>query len=170
MELIGQANDMGLRIDHVVHATGSAGTQAGLIAGLAGIRSGVPLLGIGVRAPRDKQEDNVFKLACATAELCGTPGAVRREDVVANSDYVGKGYGFSTPGSLNAIQMLARLEGILLDPVYTGKGMAGFLDLIGKGQFKKGQNIVFIHTGGSAGLFGYVDDFGFGRSRQSKAA
>jgi L-cysteate sulfo-lyase len=170
MELIGQANDMGLRIDQVVHATGSAGTQAGLIAGLAGIRSGVPLLGIGVRAPRDKQEENVFKLACATAELCGTPGAVRREDVVANCNYVGKGYGFSTPASLEAIQMLARLEGILLDPVYTGKGMAGLIDLIRKGQFRKGQNVVFVHTGGSAGLFGYVDDFGFARSRPARAA
>ena len=170
IELIGQANDMGLRIDHVVHATGSAGTQAGLIAGLAGIRSGVPLLGIGVRAARDKQEENVFKLACATADLCGSPGAVRREDVVANSDYVGKGYGFSTAASLEAIQMLARLEGILLDPVYTGKGMAGLIDLIHKGLFKKGQNVVFVHTGGSAGLFGYVDDFGFARAGRARAA
>lgn len=170
IELVAQANDKGLRIDHVVHATGSAGTQAGLIVGLAGIRSGVPLLGIGVRAPKDRQEENVFKLACATADLCGTPGAVRREDVAANCDYIGKGYGFSTPGSIDAIQTLARLEGILLDPVYTGKGMAGFLDLIRKGQFKKGQNVVFVHTGGSVGLFGYVDDFGYSGARQSKAA
>jgi L-cysteate sulfo-lyase len=170
IELVCQANDMGLRIDHVVHATGSSGTQAGLIVGLAGIRSGVPLLGIGVRAPRDKQEENVFKLASATAELCGTPGAVRREDVVANCDYVGTGYGFSTPDSLDAIKMLARLEGILLDPVYTGKGMAGFIDLIRKGMFKKDQNVVFIHTGGSAGLFAYVDDFGFSRSAHARAA
>src|SRR5258708_24541179 len=108
MELIGQANDMGLKIDHVVHATGSAGTQAGLIAGLAGIRSGVPLLGIGVRAPREKQEENVFKLACATSDLCGTPGAVRREDRVANSDYVGKGYGFSHPPAPAPIPTLPR--------------------------------------------------------------
>jgi L-cysteate sulfo-lyase len=170
IELIAQANDLGLRIDHVVHATGSAGTQAGLLAGLAGIRSGVPLLGIGVRAPRDKQEENVFKLACATAELCGASGAVRRDDVVANSDYVGSGYGFSTPASLDAIKTLAQLEGILLDPVYTGKGMAGFIDLIRKGRFKRDQNVVFIHTGGSVGLFGYVDDFGFGRAAQSRAA
>lgn len=170
MELIGQANDIGLRIDHVVHATGSAGTQAGLVTGLAATRSGVPLLGIGVRAPRPKQEENVFKLACATADLCGVSGAVRREDVVANCDYVGSGYGFSTPGSIDAIQTLARLEAILLDPVYTGKGMAGFLDLTRKGFFKKGQNVVFIHTGGSVGLFGYVDDFGFSRSRHAKAA
>jgi L-cysteate sulfo-lyase len=170
IELVTQANDLGLRIDHVVHATGSAGTQAGLITGLAGIRSGVPLLGIGVRAPREKQEENVFKLACATADLCGASGAVRREDVVANCDYVGKGYGFSTPGSIDAIQMLARREAILLDPVYTGKGMAGLIDLIRKGLFKKGENIVFVHTGGSVGLFGYVDDFGFKRARPAHAA
>jgi L-cysteate sulfo-lyase len=165
LELITQANDLGLRIDHVVHATGSAGTQAGLIAGLAGIRSGVPLLGIGVRAPKEKQEENVFKLACATADLCGIPGAVAREQVVANCDYVGAGYGLSTPASIDAIETLARLEGILLDPVYSGKAMAGLIDLTRKGVFKKGQNIVFIHTGGSAGLFGYVEDFGLSAAR-----
>ncbi len=159
LELVQQANEMGLRIDHIVHATGSAGTQAGLVAGLSGIRSGIPLLGISVRAPRERQEENVFNLAAATASLCGAAGAVLRNDVAANSDYVGSGYGFSTPGSIDAIKTLARLEGILLDPVYTGKGMAGLIDLVRKGQFRKGQNIVFIHTGGSVGLFGYVNDF-----------
>jgi len=161
LELVTQANDLGLRIDHVVHATGSAGTQAGLAAGLAGIRSGVPLLGIGVRAPKKQQEEAVFKLACATAEQCGCAGAVAREQVVANCDYIGAGYGLSTSESVEAIKMLARLEGILLDPVYSGKAMAGLIDLVHKGEFHKGQNIVFIHTGGSAGLFGYVGDFGF---------
>src|SRR5271156_4556245 len=159
MELIGQANDMGLRIDHVVHATGSAGTQAGLVVGLAGIRSGVPLLGIGVRAPRERQEKSVFELACATGDLCGVAGAVARGDVVADCDYVGPGYGISTPASIEAIEMLARLEGILLDPVYSGKAMAGLIDLARKGRFK-GENVVFIHTGGSVGLFGYLSDFG----------
>ena len=159
IELVAQANDLGLRIDHVVHATGSAGTQAGLVAGLAGIRSGVPLLGIGVRAPRDRQEENVFRLATQTAELCGCPGAVARGDVVANCDYVGAGYGISTPGSVEAIRMLARLEGILLDPVYSGKGMAGLIDLIRRGRFRRDENVVFIHTGGSVGLFAYAGDF-----------
>jgi L-cysteate sulfo-lyase len=159
LELVTQANDAGLRIDHVVHATGSAGTQAGLVAGLCGMRAGVPLLGIGVRAPRDKQEENVYRLAAATAALCGCEGAVRREDVVANCDYVGAGYGFSTPASIEAIRMLARLEGILLDPVYSGKAMAGLVDLVRQGRFRRGQNVVFIHTGGSVGLFGYVRDF-----------
>jgi L-cysteate sulfo-lyase len=166
LELITQANDLGLKIDHVVHATGSAGTQAGMIVGLAGSRSGVPLLGIGVRAPRERQEKSVFDLACATADLCGIPGAVSRDDVVADCDYVGPGYGVSTPASIEAIEILARLEGILLDPVYSGKAMAGLIDLARKGRFKKGENVVFIHTGGSVGLFGYVADFGY-RTRRS---
>jgi L-cysteate sulfo-lyase len=169
IELVNQANDMGLRIDHLVHATGSAGTQAGLIAGLVGINSGVPLLGIGVRAPKEKQEENVFKLACATAEKIGCAGVVKRQDVVANCNYVGQGYGFPAADTIAAIELLARKEAILLDPVYSGKGMAGLIDLIRRGFFKKGQNIVFLHTGGSVGLFGYLKDFTFD-GRQSAAA
>jgi L-cysteate sulfo-lyase len=83
---------------------------------------------------------------------------VRREDVVANCDYVGDGYGIPTAGMREALLLLARLEGLLFDPVYTGKGLAGMIDLIRKGQFQAGQNVVFVHTGGSAGLFGYLED------------
>lgn len=165
IELMTQASDIGLRIDHIVHATGSAGTQAGLVAGLCGINAGVPLLGIGVRAPKEKQEENVYKLALATAEKCGCPGVVKRSDVAANCDYVGRGYGFPAADTIAAIELLARTEAILLDPVYSGKGMAGVIDLCRKGYFKKGENIVFIHTGGAAGLFAYADDFGYRNAR-----
>lgn len=158
-ELLSQANDRSLTIDHIVHATGSAGTQAGLITGLKAMNARIPLLGVGVRAPRQKQEENVFKLASATAEKLGCPGVVERADVVANSDYVGDGYGIPTPATIEAIEMFAQLEGILLDPVYSGKGAAGLLDLIRKGQFKKGERVVFIHTGGSVALFGYLSVF-----------
>lgn len=159
LELLNQANETGLRIDHVVHATGSAGTQAGLVAGFEGSRSGIPVLGIGVRAPRQAQEENVFRLACATADLLGMPGAVQRDTVVANCDYVGGGYGVPTDAMVDAVTLVARTEGILLDPVYSGKGMAGLIDLIRKNHFDKNQNIVFLHTGGSAGLFGYRNPF-----------
>ncbi len=159
LELVAQANDMSLRIDHVVHATGSAGTQAGLVVGLEGLRSHIPVLGIGTRAPRPLQEENIYKLACATADLMDMPGAVARERVVANTDYVGAGYGVPTDGMVEAINILARTEGILLDPVYSGKGMAGLIDLIRKGQFKTSENVVFLHTGGSVGLFGYNNIF-----------
>jgi len=155
IELATQANDMGLRIDHLVHATGSAGTQAGLVAGIEGCRSHIPVLGIGVRAARPQQEENVYKLACATADLLGMSGSVARDRVVANTDYVGPGYGMPTDAMIEAINLLARHEGILLDPVYSGKGMAGLIDLVRKGHFKKSENVVFLHTGGSVGLFGY---------------
>ena len=159
LELMDQANGMGLDIDSLVHATGSAGTQAGLVVGLAGARSQIPVYGVGVRAPKPAQEERVYNLAVQTAELLGVPGSVQREDVVANCDYVGPGYGKPTPGMIEAVTMLARLEGILLDPVYSGKGMAGLIDLCRKGHFKKGQNVVFLHTGGSVALYGYMHAF-----------
>ena len=158
-ELVAQANDMGLNIDRLVHATGSAGTQAGLVAGLHAMSSPLRVLGIGVRNPRDKQEANVLKLAQATALHMGLDRPVPASAVEANCDYVGTGYGHPTPGMIEAVQMVARCEGIFLDPVYSGKGMAGLIDLVRKGVFTKGQTIVFLHTGGSSGLFGYVDTF-----------
>ena len=159
-ELVTQASDMGLRIDCLVHATGSAGTQAGLVAGLVALNSGIPVLGIGVRAPKPRQEANVLALAERTAAHLGLPGIVKPHHVVANCDYVGQGYGIPTEGMVAAVKLLAEQEGILLDPVYSGKGMAGLIDLIGKGYFSPDQNVVFLHTGGQVGLFGYPEAFG----------
>ena len=158
-ELMQQADEMGLKIDRVVHATGSAGTQAGLVAGLVGINAGVRVLGIGVRAPKDRQEANVHKLAQEVAEYVGVHGGVPREAVEANCDYVGAGYGQPTDGMYEAVSMVARLEGILLDPVYSGKGMAGLIDLIRKGKIGSNETVVFLHTGGAVGLFGYNSFF-----------
>lgn len=154
-EIIAQSNDLGLRVDHVLHATGSTGTQAGLVVGFQGTNSAIPVLGISVRAARDKQEDNVRKLARQTWQLLKIRGEFPDEAVQANADYVGGGYGVPTDGMVEAVQLLARTEGILLDPVYSGKGFAGLLDLIRQGHFHPGQNIVFVHTGGAVGLFGY---------------
>jgi L-cysteate sulfo-lyase len=158
-ELVQQADEMGLAIDRVVTATGSAGTQAGLVVGLEGMDAGIPVLGIGVRAPKDRQEANVHNLAEATADYLGVRGGVARSAVVANCDYVGPGYGRPTPGMIEAVKMLARLEGVLLDPVYSGKAMAGLIDLIRKGEIRKGERVVFLHTGGAVGLFGYTKVF-----------
>jgi L-cysteate sulfo-lyase len=160
LELVYQASAMGLRIDHVVHATGSAGTQAGLVAGLKALNSGIAVLGIGVRAPKERQEATVLALAEQTVSLLGVAGVIQRDDVVANCDYVGQGYGIPTQSMVDAVKLVARTEGILLDPVYSGKGMAGLIDLIGKGMFGPGEVVVFLHTGGAVGLFGYPDSFG----------
>ncbi len=157
MELLQQADEQGLVIDHLITATGSAGTQAGLAVGLKGMGSDIPMLGIGVSIPQDAQEEKVYALACATAEFIGKPGIVAREDIVANCNYVGDGYGVPTESMNEAVMMLARKEGLLFDPVYSGKGLAGMIDLIRKGEFKDASNIVFLHTGGSAALFAYLD-------------
>ncbi len=163
-ELIAQAAARGLSIDYLVHATGSAGTQAGLVAGLHAANSKIKLLGIGTRAPKEKQETMVYDLACRTSEHMRMRGGVPRESVEANCDYVGGGYGIPTPGMVEAVTILAQAEGILLDPVYSGKGMAGLIDLIRKGRFAKDENVVFLHTGGSVALFGYPNAFDLPKS------
>jgi L-cysteate sulfo-lyase len=157
IELIAQAKSKDITFDSIIMATGSAGTQAGLVVGSKITKSNIPVFGIGVNAPKEAQEEKVFKLASDLSDFMGLPNLVSRDDVVANCDYVGDGYGIPTPEMNKALLQLARLEGLLFDPVYSGKGLAGMIDLIGKGYFENQKNIVFIHTGGAAGLFAYHD-------------
>jgi L-cysteate sulfo-lyase len=110
-----------------------------------------------VNIPQPEQEAKVFKLAGETAEYIGKPGCVTRDDIIADCSYIGPGYGEPTEGMNEAVLMLARLEGLLFDPVYSGKALAGMIDYIREGRFTKGQKIVFLHTGGVAGLFAYAD-------------
>ena len=158
-ELAEQSIEMGLKIDALVHATGSSGTQAGLVTGLAAIQSDIHLLGIGVRAPQEKQETMVHTLAVKTAEHLQTGLMIPRNAVRADCNYVGPGYGKPTAGMVEAVKLLARTEGLLFDPVYSGKGLDGMISLIRKGYFDGMENIVFLHTGGSAALFGYPEIF-----------
>jgi L-cysteate sulfo-lyase len=153
-EIVVQADELDLPIDRIVTATGSAGTHAGLVAGLAVMGADIPVLGIGVRAPKPKQEENVLKLARQTAALLGRPEAVTAELVVADCDYVGEGYGLIDEAVIEALKLAARTDGIVLDPVYTGKAMKGLIALARAGRFKD-ETVVFLHTGGAQGLFGY---------------
>ena len=157
IELIAQSKSKDITFDSIIMATGSAGTQAGLVVGSKITKCNIPVLGIGVNAPKEAQEEKVFKLASDLSDFMGSPNLVSRDDVVANCDYVGDGYGVPTPEMNKALLQLARLEGLLFDPVYSGKGLAGMIDLAGKGYFENQKNIVFIHTGGAAGLFAYHD-------------
>ena len=160
-EIVVQADELDLKIDRIVTATGSAGTHAGLVAGLAVMGADVPVLGIGVRAPKDRQETNVLKLAEETAALLGQAGRVTREMVVADCDYVGEGYGLIDQGVIDALTLAARTDGIVLDPVYSGKAMKGLIALARAGSFQ-GETVVFLHTGGAQGLFGYESEIGAG--------
>jgi D-cysteine desulfhydrase len=156
-EILAQSFEMGLRIDQIVCASGSAGTHAGLINGLVGNNSQISLLGINVRRTQAEQEPMVHKLACETASLLGIPGSIPREAITALGDWVGPGYSLPSPEMVDAVRTIAAVEGILLDPVYTGKAMAGLIGLIRQGHYKKGGNILFVHTGGSPALYAYQD-------------
>ena len=153
-EIVVQADELDLSVDRIVTATGSAGTHAGLVAGLAVLGADIPVLGIGVRAPKEKQEANVLKLAKETAALLGHPDRVTDDMVVADCDYVGEGYGLIDQGVADALMLAARSDGIVLDPVYSGKAMKGLIVLAKAGRFK-GETVVFLHTGGAQGIFGY---------------
>ena len=160
IELLEQADERDIEFDHIVHATGSAGTQAGLAVGLKSVDASSRLLGFGVRAPRDVQEANVYNLARATCDKFGVPGVVARDDIVADCAYVGPGgYGVPTDATIEANRIFARFEGALLDPVYSGKAAAGLIDYCRRGVFKKGERVCFLHTGGSTSLHGYLDSF-----------
>jgi len=156
-EILAQTFDLGLDIQTILCASGSAGTQAGLVTGVQGCNLNVPVLGINVSRTKQAQEELVYGLVQATAEQVGLSTAVPRETVICFGDYVGPGYSLPTPGMAEAVQLLARTEGILLDPVYTGKAMAGLIDLVRKGYFERDSNILFVHTGGSPALYVYEE-------------
>ena len=155
-EILAQSFDLGVAFDHIVTPSGSAGTHAGLLVGLVGRGAAVPLTGVNVSRPRAAQEAKVHDLALATAELLGL-APPSRETVVALGDWVGPGYALPTPEMVEAVRMLGRLEGVLLDPVYTGKAMAGLIGLVRAGRFKTSDHVLFLHTGGSPALYAYQD-------------
>lgn len=154
-EIMAQAFDLGVKFDRIVVASGSAGTHSGLIAGLIALNAGIPVTGINVRRPRAEQEANVLKLAVATAEMLGTPAPVAG-DIVALDQWVGPGYSLPTAEMVEAVRMLASQEGILLDPVYSGKAMAGLIALTRQGAFN-GERVLFLHTGGSPSLSAFAN-------------
>ena len=155
-EIMDQSFEMGVAFDRIVVASGSAGTHSGLIAGLVALSAGIPVTGINVRRPRAEQEANVLKLAQATADLMGTPQPVA-ENIVALADWVGPGYSLPTPEMVEAVRLLAAKEGILLDPVYSGKAMAGMIGMARQGAFD-GERVLFLHTGGSPSLSAFAGD------------
>ena len=141
-------------LTHIVHATGSSGTQAGLLAGKKYFQSQLQIIGISVRYEKKIQEEKVYNEAKKVCEKLKCD-VLDRSEVVAYDDYVGSGYGEPTDGMIEATNLLAKKEAILLDPVYSGKGFAGLIGLIRQKKFTKKDNILFIHTGGAVSLSAY---------------
>lgn len=158
-EILQQSFEMGLSIDHMVVPSGSAGTHAGILAGFEGTHAGIPVSGINVSRTKQDQERLVYDLAVKTADKVGAAGTVDPKTVTCFDGYVGPGYSLPTQEMADAVKLLASTEAILLDPVYSGKAMAGCIDLARNGYFDDCKNIVFLHTGGSPALYAYLDNF-----------
>ena len=158
-EILNQLFDQGLKIDNIVLTSGSAGTHAGMLAGMVGMDGQIPITGIGINKENEKQVPHVHALANRTAQKLGLARLPRPDEVIIFDEYIGGGYSIPTPEMVSAVKLLARIEGILLDPVYTGKTMAGMIDLVKQGYFKDCENILFLHTGGSPALYAYMADF-----------
>ncbi len=156
-EIMAQLFDKGINIDHMVIPSGSAGTHAGIITGLVGVNANIPVIGVSVNRNKELQTNAVWNLAKATAERVGVAAEITKDMIQVTDEYVGPGYSVPSDEMVEAVQLLARTEGILLDPVYTGKVMAGLIGMVRKGKFKKEDNILFLHTGGSPALYAYEE-------------
>lgn len=158
-EIMNQLNTELLSIDHIVVPSGSAGTHAGMVVGMVGTNANIPVSGINVSRPKDVQEGIVRKLAEETAKRLEMRTAIPRDAVVCYDQYVGPGYSLPTDSMVEAVRLFAKHEAILLDPVYSGKAAAGLLDLVRSGNFSRGGNVLFLHTGGSPALYAYLPTF-----------
>jgi len=154
-ELAAQFRDQAVQPGLIVLASGSAGTQAGLLVGLALAGLEISVVGMCVGRPGPEQEEKVRALVAETAALLGRPDLADVIQVTCDGGYVGPGYGEETPGMIEAVQLLARTEGIFLDPVYTGKAMAGLIDYARGGRLAASDPVLFLHTGGTPALFVY---------------
>ncbi|MSO92003.1 MAG: D-cysteine desulfhydrase family protein [Rhodospirillales bacterium] len=159
-ETLEQARAQKIEIDAIVLPTGSAATHAGTLAGLRALGSRTKVFGICIRRNAALQSERVLARTRAAAKLLGTEHTIGNADVWVTDDYLGPGYGLPTPGMMEATELAAQTEALLVDPVYTGKAMAGLIGLVRKGHFKPSDTVVFLHTGGIPSLFGYQAVFG----------
>lgn len=154
-ELMAQLETAGEEVDTILFPSSSGGTQAGLVVGARALGFSGRIVGISVDKPRDTLAAHVAALATETAARLNQPFTFAPDEIEVNDAYLGGGYAVIGDAEREAIRVFARSEGLLLDPVYTGRAAAGLIDLIRKEQFSRDQTVLFWHTGGTAGLFSF---------------
>ncbi|MFB0520668.1 MAG: D-cysteine desulfhydrase family protein [Desulfatiglandales bacterium] len=157
-EISQQLEDQGIEIHYVVLANGTGGTQAGLVLGFKQLKLHLDVVGMSVFYEKTEAINMVVTQVTETARLLGLDAAITPGEVTVYDDYIGQGYGIPTKECIEAIRVVAQTEAIFLDPVYTGKAMAGLIDLVSKGQFARKDSLLFIHTGGVAADFAYAEE------------
>lgn len=150
-----QLQAQNIEAQHLVVTCGSSGTQAGLTLGFKYLKLPIAITGFTISSPKERAMNMVANMANETAKLLDMNITTSPDEVTVNDDYIGEGYGLVTKECLQAIKLVAQTEGIFLDPVYTGKAMAGFIDFIKKGRFRSTDTVIFVHTGGIPALFAY---------------
>lgn len=157
-ELNQQFEQLGIQPDYVVLANGGGGTQAGLELGARCLNAKWKVVGIPVLNRNEVSLNATANQVNAVSDFLGTGVKMTAEEVELHDEYLGEAYGIPTSAGLDAIRKVAQTEALFLDPVYTAKGMAGLIDLVGKGRFSKDDTVVFIHTGGIPALFAYDNE------------
>lgn len=152
-ELTEQLINENITADYIFHATGTGGTLAGLVAGKKLLNSATKIISVDVSTKTDEFYENVAKLATNTLKRAGSNYVIVKDDINHDLGYFGEGYEIPTEAASKAIKKLARTEGILTDPVYTGKALSALFSYVESGKIKKGSTVVFWHTGGATALF-----------------
>lgn len=156
-EIAVQAHAEGFAPTAIVHASSSGSTQAGLVVGSHLLDAAIPIIGVDVNADANMTKAIVRRIAGDTADLLGQDRAAIESQVVLETAYCGPAYGIPAAETMRAISLIARTEGIVLDPVYEGKSMAGLIDMISKRRFGLGDHIVYMHLGGDPAIHAYAD-------------
>ncbi|MFQ5408728.1 MAG: D-cysteine desulfhydrase family protein [Anaerolineales bacterium] len=165
-EMTAQLTEMDVQPDWIVLATGSCGTQAGLLAGARIHAAPYRILGVTVSRPVEECRERIGRIATEAARLAGREIAIAPGEINVVGGYIGPGYGVPTPECVAAIRLAARTEGLFLDPTYTGKGLAGLIGSIQSGQIDQDDTVVFLHTGGEPGLFAHPEIAAAGRESE----
>lgn len=157
LEIFRETEKRNIDVDSIVLASGSGGTQAGLVVGSKALGSSIKILGVSLSSEKEPMQENISAIANETAAILGLDLKISPEEILVADEYVFEGYGVLTPEISQAMERVARTEGILLDPVYTGKAMAGLIDLIDRDFFQRSDAVIFWHTGGTPALFVYEE-------------
>jgi L-cysteate sulfo-lyase len=155
LECVLQADAANVHLTHVVHASGTGGTQAGLIAGFAALGRDIQVIGVDVDAEPEGVRRRVAAILAELADELTLDFAPLQQQIIVEASYSAGAYGVADAPTVEAIEIAARLEAMIVDPVYSGKAMAGLMGLVRSGRFARGDNVLFLHTGGAPAIYAY---------------